>query len=128
MERAVLLYDEDCGICRWAADRLLAWDRDRRLRASPIQGDEGRRLLAGIDPERRLASWHLATTDARVFSAGAAVPPLLKLLPGGGPLAALASASPATTELIYRLASRNRTRLGRVVGASACAVDPSDRT
>ena len=34
----LVLYDEDCGSCRWSADRLRALDRRRaRLRFAPIQ-------------------------------------------------------------------------------------------
>src|SRR6266508_2389621 len=30
MDRWVLLYDRDCGFCRWATRQLLAWDRRGR--------------------------------------------------------------------------------------------------
>src|SRR5207245_9789881 len=46
LERGVILYDQDCGFCKWSLDKILAWDRSKRLRAVPIQSDEGERLLA----------------------------------------------------------------------------------
>ena len=121
----MLLFDEDCGICQWSADRLLTWDLRGSLRASSIQGEEGGRLLADMDPKERLASWHLVTTDGQLFSAGAAVPPLMRLLPAGAPIAALASAFPSVTERVYGLLVRNRARLGHIVGIRPCAVDRS---
>ncbi|TMK31333.1 MAG: DUF393 domain-containing protein [Actinobacteria bacterium] len=85
MDRAVVLYDEDCDFCRWATAKLLAWDRGGRLRAVALQHPEAERLLPGMDREQRMTSWHLVTPDGRVRSAGRAVAPLLRLLPGGAP-------------------------------------------
>lgn len=122
---AIILYDDDCGFCRWATERIVWWDRRGRLVARPIQGGDGDRLLRGVSPEARLASWHLATPDGRLYSGGAAVAPLARLLPFGAVIAALASRFPRTTERLYRLVARYRGRLGRALGAAACAVDPS---
>ena len=49
-EQSVLLYDEDCGFCRWSLDKILAWDRAKRVRPVAIQNEEGSRLLASIPP------------------------------------------------------------------------------
>lgn len=125
MAQAVLLYDADCGFCRWAVDRVLAWDRNNRLRVVPLQDPEADRLLPGVDPDTKMSSWHLLA-DGRLFSGGAVTPPLLRLLPGGGGLAALAAAFPGTTERTYRWVSRHRDRLGRMAGAR-CEVDPTKR-
>ncbi len=70
VQRATVLYDEDCGFCRWALAKLLAWDRRGRVRPEPIQSPEGERLLAGMPEEERLASWHLATPDGELRSGG----------------------------------------------------------
>jgi predicted DCC family thiol-disulfide oxidoreductase YuxK len=61
-----------------------------------------------MDEDRKLASWHLVTADDRIYSAGAAFPPLLRLLPGGRPLAALAAAFPELTERAYERVARAR--------------------
>src|SRR5919206_2240432 len=108
MTRATLLYDEDCGFCRWATARLLAWDRGGAVRAVPIQGPEGARLLASVPPERRLQSWHLVTGEGTLHSGGAAIAPLARLLPLGAPVAALAAPAPRTTERMYRAVARHR--------------------
>jgi predicted DCC family thiol-disulfide oxidoreductase YuxK len=120
---AVLLYDSDCGFCRWSVDRVLAWDRRNRLRAVALQDPEADRLLPGIDPETKMGSWHLVLNGC-LYSAGAVVPPLLRLLPGGRALAAVSGAFPGTTERTYRWVSRNRDRFGRMAG-TRCEVDPS---
>ena len=125
MDQAVVLYDEDCGFCRWVMGKLLAWDRRGRLRAVPLQGLEAARLLPGMDPERRMATWHLVTPDGRVRSAGRAIAPLLRLLPGSTPLAVLAETFPRTTDRLYGWTSRHRGRLGAFLGAQRCAVDPA---
>lgn len=125
--RAAILYDRDCGFCRWATDKLLTWDRRRGLRPVALQDPEAERLLAGIPEDQRMASWHLVTPDGRVRSAGAAAAPLLRSLPGGRPLAALAEGFPTATERLYSWVARHRGSLGRFLGTEACRVDPEDR-
>jgi predicted DCC family thiol-disulfide oxidoreductase YuxK len=122
-----LLYDEDCGFCRWSLDKILAWDRAGRLRPVPLQDPEADRLLGDMPADRKMASWHLVTQDGRVYSAGAAAAPLAAALPAGAPLAALARAFPAVTERAYRLVAGNRDRLASWLGSEACAVDPAAR-
>jgi predicted DCC family thiol-disulfide oxidoreductase YuxK len=124
MERVSVLYDEDCGFCRWTADRLRAWDRHRRLAFAPIQGERGETLLAGIAPEARLDAAHVVTPDGRVRSGGAAVAAVLQLLPWASPLAAVVRAFPGTTDRAYRWTGSRRTWFGARLGAAACPVDP----
>lgn len=128
MNRAVILYDNDCGFCRWSLARILAWDRQGRLRPVPLQDPEADALLEGMDHVRKMASWHLVTPDGRVYSAGDAVPQLARLLPAGAPIAGLATAFPGVTNRAYRWVARNRERLGRALGEQACSVDPSRRS
>jgi predicted DCC family thiol-disulfide oxidoreductase YuxK len=127
MMRATLLYDSDCGFCRWSVDKVLAWDRRGRVRVVALQEAEAETYLYGMEDEKRMGSWHLVTPEGRVYSAGAAAPQLLRLLPGGRPLAGLLALSPRLTERAYRLVARNRDLFGRLVGAKACAVDPARR-
>jgi predicted DCC family thiol-disulfide oxidoreductase YuxK len=123
-EQTVLLYDRDCPFCRWATTKILAWDRRGRIRPVTLQDPEADRLLPGMDLDTKMKSWHLVTPDGRVHSAGAATPPLFRLLPGGRPLAALSSTLPRTTERAYRWVSQHRERLAKL-GARAGPVDPS---
>jgi predicted DCC family thiol-disulfide oxidoreductase YuxK len=125
--RDVLLYDADCGFCRWSVDKILRLDRRRKIRAVPLQSPEADELLGPMDRERKMASWHLVTGDGEVRSGGAAAPPLLRLLPGGPPIAMAAQIFPRTTDRAYRLIAKNRGRLGRLIGEKACAVEPKPR-
>ncbi len=113
-----VLYDGDCGFCKWALDKILAWDRNRRLRPVAIQSEDGQRLLAGVAPERRLESWHLVA-GGEVKSAGAAAPDLFRALPGGRPLAALLSAYPRVTDRVYRWVAEHRGLLARLLRIDA---------
>jgi predicted DCC family thiol-disulfide oxidoreductase YuxK len=122
-----LFFDEDCGFCRWATDKLLAWDRRGRLRAVPLQAPEADQLLPGLDRHQRMATWHLVTPDGRVRSAGRAVAPLLRLLPAGTPLAVVAESFPKTTDRLYDWISHHRGRLGSLLGQQRCAVDPAGK-
>jgi predicted DCC family thiol-disulfide oxidoreductase YuxK len=116
---AVVLYDEDCGFCRWSLDKILAWDRRGRLRPVAIQSEEGARLLASMPESERLDSWHLVEPSGTVRSGGDAAAPLAALLPGGKPLAALFSALPGPTDRAYRLVAANRDRLARLLRIDA---------
>jgi predicted DCC family thiol-disulfide oxidoreductase YuxK len=116
--RAAILYDGECGFCRWTLAKILAWDRRRRMRPVAIDSAEGARLLADLPAGRRLDSWHFVDREGRVSSAGPAAAPLLRELPGGGPLAALAERFPAATARGYEWVARNRSRLGRVIPAA----------
>ena len=108
MNEAVILYDRSCAFCRRSVERLLRWDRNRRLRPVALQDPEADELLGGMDERTKMASWHLVTSDGAVHSAGDAFPPLLRRLPGGRPLAWLAAALPGPTERAYRYVARTR--------------------
>ena len=125
MKKPVLLYDSDCGFCRWALAKVLTWDRRGRVRVVALQDPESGELLDGMPEEERMASWHLVTGEGKVYSRGAAAAPLLRLLPGGSPLAAVLATFPGPTERAYSWVAGNRERLARLVGERACAVDPS---
>jgi predicted DCC family thiol-disulfide oxidoreductase YuxK len=114
-----LIYDGECGFCRWALAKLLAWDRGGALRPVALQDPEAVELLAGMGEEERMASWHLVAGGGGVRSAGAALAPTLRRLPGGRPAAALAERLPGLAERAYRLAADRRGLLGRLVTSGA---------
>ena len=122
MDRVTILYDDDCGFCRWSVSRVAFWDRARRLRFAPIRSEEGAAWLLGMDDGRQNESWHLIARDGSVASAGAAVPILLRELPGGGPLARLADALPVATGRAYRAVARRRRTLGKLLHVETCNV------
>jgi predicted DCC family thiol-disulfide oxidoreductase YuxK len=91
---------------------VLAWDRRRRLRPVALQDPEADALLGGMDEERKMASWHLVDAEGGVHSAGAGIPALLRLLPGGGPLATLAARFPKAADRLYFAVANRRDKIG----------------
>ena len=119
MPRNVLLYDSDCGFCRWMVARLLSWDRAGNVRPLAIQSIAGGNLLETLDADARLASWHLVTADGCLYSGGAVAPPLMRSFPGGRPLAWVARLSPRATDALYRMVADRREVPGRLLSRSA---------
>ena len=121
---ATVIYDADCGFCKWSLALLLTWDRSRSavpeaLRPLPLGTEEADRLLADLSPEDRDASWHLIEDAGVRTSAGAALAPALSLLPGGRLPAAAVARMPRLTERGYRWVAEHRGLLGRFVPARA---------
>jgi predicted DCC family thiol-disulfide oxidoreductase YuxK len=119
MARATVLYDSDCGFCRWSLAKLLRWDRRGALRPVALQDPEAASLLPGMSEEERLASWHLVDSRGGVHSAGAALPSLLRLLPGGAPPAFLATRAPNLRDRGYRWVAEHRSWFGRLLSERA---------
>jgi predicted DCC family thiol-disulfide oxidoreductase YuxK len=109
----VVLYDADCGFCKWLLGGLLRWDRGGRLRPVALQAAEAAELLADLPSEERMASWHLVSPAGRRWSGGAALPPLLRLLPRGRAPAAVVARFPRLTDRGYRWVAEHRTQLSR---------------
>jgi predicted DCC family thiol-disulfide oxidoreductase YuxK len=116
-----VLYDHDCGFCRWSIGRLLAWDRAGHLRPLAIQSAEGQRLLADLTPEQRLATAHAVDAAGRRTSGGDAMAPIAAVLPGGGPLVALGRRAPALARAGYRAVAGRRSIFGRLISDAAKA-------
>lgn len=116
-KRAVLLYDDECGFCRWSLDRIMSWDRRGRLRPVPLQDPEAAELLRTVDPAERMESWHLIVGD-HVYSGGEAVAPLTRLLPFGAPAALVAKTFPRVVNAWYEWVAENRGRFSKL-GLSA---------
>jgi predicted DCC family thiol-disulfide oxidoreductase YuxK len=114
-----VLYDRDCGFCRWSIGRLLAWDRGGRLRPVAIQSEEGERLLADLTPEQRPASAHAIDAAGRRTSGGDALAPVAEVLPGGRPLAGLARRAPGLARVGYDATAGRRPLFGRLVSDRA---------
>lgn len=113
--RAIVLFDNDCGFCRWSLNRVMAWDRRGVLRSVPIQSSGGEDLLEEVPRGLWLDSWHLVFPDGTVLSAGRAIAPLLRLLPHGRYPARAFELFPGLTDRGYRWVAGHRTQLGRLV-------------
>jgi predicted DCC family thiol-disulfide oxidoreductase YuxK len=114
----VVLYDADCGLCQWLLAGLLRWDRSIRLRPVALQAAEAEELLRDVPPAERMASWHLVSPAGTRRSAGGALAPLLRLLPGGRIPATVFARFPRLTDRGYRWVADHRTRLSAWVPAS----------
>ena len=120
-ERPVLLYDRDCGFCRWSLGPLLRWDRSKRLRLVALQSPESEELLPGMSQSRRLKSAHIVLPNGEVHSGGDALAPLLRLLPRGARLSAVARAIAPVSRRAYDWVARHRALLGRPISDRAKA-------
>lgn len=114
-----VLYDAECGFCAWVLSGLLTWDRAHRLRPAALQSAAALRLLADLQPVERMASWHLISPAGARQSGGAAIVPVLRLLPGGGVPAAAFARCPRLTERAYRWVAAHRSRLSRLIPSRA---------
>lgn len=114
-----LVYDDDCGFCKWTVSLIMSWDRDGRLAPCPIQGALAQELLSDLSPEARLASMHLVAPSGERFSAGPAIAPLLGLLPKGHLLALGVSRVPRFTPKAYDWVASHRSQLSRAVPGRA---------
>ena len=113
----LVLYDGDCGLCKWLLAGFLRWDRAGCLRPIALQSPAAGELLRDLPSAERMASWHLVSPDGVRRSGGSAVPPLLRLLPGGRLPAAASERLPGLTERAYRWVAEHRTALSRWVPA-----------
>ncbi|MGZ8667020.1 MAG: DUF2867 domain-containing protein [Solirubrobacterales bacterium] len=111
----VLLYDADCEFCMWLLASLLRRDRAARLRPVALQRTEASDLLSDLAPAERMASWHLIPPDGGRLSAGAAVAPVLRLLPRCRLPAVVCERFPGLAERGYRWVAEHRAQLSRWV-------------
>jgi predicted DCC family thiol-disulfide oxidoreductase YuxK len=116
MSPVIVLYDADCGFCRWATAQAVSLDRRGVLVPVPIQSSLGDELLGDLDPSARLRAAHVVGDDGRRRSGGAAAAEVLAALPPTQALARLAHRWPRTTNLLYALVAWRRRDLGRLVG------------
>jgi predicted DCC family thiol-disulfide oxidoreductase YuxK len=114
-QRWILLYDADCGFCKWIVSGILAWDRRSRLLPRALQSPQAEALLSDLSPEERLASVHLISPDGERLSAGSVGAPLLRLLPGATIPALAIARLPRLTSRGYDWVANHRTQLSRAV-------------
>ncbi|WP_022930259.1 thiol-disulfide oxidoreductase DCC family protein [Patulibacter americanus] len=124
---AILFYDRECRFCIWGVVGIAHRARPGSLRLAPIQGDRGQRVLAGVEPGRRLESWHL--WDGTRLRSGADVVDGLAPRVATWWLRVLAEAARWTprpvASAVYRQVAARRVLLSRLVpqAAKRCAAD-----
>ena len=109
-----LVYDGDCAFCLRCVALLRRWDRHGRLAFLPLQDERALALLPAAPRSAVEAAMHLVAPDGGARAGAAALPQILRLVPGGRPLATLFSLPGArwAADRLYRLVARNRHRLG----------------
>jgi predicted DCC family thiol-disulfide oxidoreductase YuxK len=115
----IVLYDADCGFCRWAMAWAVRHDRRHVLVTVPIQSPLGCKLLADVVPGERVRSAHVVRDDGRRRSGGAAAADVLSVLAPTRALGRLAHSLPRTTALLYGVVAARRQSFGRLVGEDA---------
>jgi len=119
MPTVTVLYDADCGLCVWVMGKVLAWDRRGRLRPVALDSPEADELVGDLPEEQRMGSWHIVLEGGTRESAGRALAPLMRSLPGGRPPAALVERFPRFADRAYFAAADRRSALGKLVTAGA---------
>ncbi|WP_022929279.1 DCC1-like thiol-disulfide oxidoreductase family protein [Patulibacter americanus] len=118
---ALLFYDRDCRFCAWGVVGLAARARPGALRLATIQGPLGDEHLGHLDPEARLASWHLWDGE-RLRSEADVLDGLAPRVAAPGLRLALAAGRivprPLAT-VAYRQVAGHRIALSRLVPAGA---------
>ncbi|MGV8908148.1 MAG: hypothetical protein ACOH1Y_04140 [Propionicimonas sp.] len=118
---ARLFVDSGCGFCVWSTWTLLPLLHGSSVQVEAIDSAAGKVALGTLTPEQRWSSWHLLRGDGQLFSAGAVVGQLLRMIPGARPLARLADATPRATGAMYRAVARRRGLWIRFVPGSLVA-------
>jgi len=115
----IVLYDADCGFCRWAMAWALGHDTRRALVAVPIQSQLGAQLLDDLSPGGRLDAAHVVREGGGRVSGGVAAAEVLGVLRPTRALGRLARRLPAPTAALYGLVAAHRHGFGRFVGGGA---------
>jgi predicted DCC family thiol-disulfide oxidoreductase YuxK len=115
----IVLYDADCGFCRWAMAWAMRRDHRHLLVTVPIQSPLGSELLVDVPSSDRLHSAHVVSDDGCRRSGGAAAADVLSVLPPTRVLGQLAHSLPRTTALLYGVVAARRQSFGRLVGKEA---------
>ncbi len=124
--RPHLLFDGDCGICTWSAERMRRMDRTARFVIEPFQRyPEAELAKFGITYARCSKAVQLLTPRGRVWQGAFAVNAFLWGRAPWSLLVALIYAFPPFLLLEiagYRLIANHRHRLSRWFGMKACMV------
>jgi predicted DCC family thiol-disulfide oxidoreductase YuxK len=115
----IVLYDADCGFCRWSMAWAMRRDHRHLLVSVPIQSPLGSELLVDVVPSDRLRSAHIVRDDGCRRSGGAAVADVLSVLPPTRALGRLAHSLPRTTALLYGVLAARRQSFGGLIGQQA---------
>ena len=111
--RALLVYDDDCGLCRRAA-RFVARRAVEQLELVPFSALPRAGILEQLGQRELWASAHFVSSDGVEYHGGESVTRAARLLPGGGAVAVLdRPLLRGLREIGYRLVAWQRDRIAR---------------
>ena len=112
---ALVLYDEDCGICLAFAAALAR----RGIGVATLGSPSAAIWLRDLAPRDRWSTFHAVDEHGRRRSGGEAVPLVLRALGHEAAATALAGV-PGVTDAAYRAFARSRCALSIALGLRAC--------
>ena len=117
-DRAIVLYDGTCNLCKTISMTLLGWDHRRgTLLVTPIQSPAGDKLLGDLPDDVRLSSFHFVDIDGTRYSGGVALAPMFDRLPGvfGHLIARVLRAMPGPVDVMYEFIATNRQQISTFI-------------
>ncbi len=102
-----VVYDDRCRVCRVAMALILVWDRAGAVQPVGFSAAESVGAPVGRD------SWHLRDDAGTWHSAGTAIGPLVRRLPGGRIPSRMLVRCPRLVERLYRFVAGRRSAIGR---------------
>lgn len=119
-----MLFDGDCGICSWSAERIKEMDRRNFFIIEPYQGYPETELAKfGITYEHCDQKMHVVTPQGKVYRGAFAVNYILwQYLPWSLLVVLIYALPPVLLAelIIYRWVAHNRSRLSQWFGLKAC--------
>ena len=116
-ERAVLIYDGECPVCR----RIMAWIEENQKKDSfeaiPCRSDAARERFPFMEDMVCMRAMQLILPDGRILSGEKAVPEIVKRLKRYGPLAEVfrLPGSEMLSRALYRWLAAERYHVARVL-------------
>jgi predicted DCC family thiol-disulfide oxidoreductase YuxK len=111
--RALLVYDDGCGLCSRAA-RFVSRRAVEQLELVPFSGLPHTGILEQLSQRELRASAHFVSFDGVEYHGGESVTRAARLLPGGGAVALLdRPLLRGLREIVYRLVAWQRDRISR---------------
>lgn len=116
VKRTVLVYDDDCPVCRSAAD----WIRKNQVKGSfdlfPCQSEEARKRFPFIEKAECMKAMQLILPNGKILAGERAIPEILVRLKRYSPMASLfrLPGSARVSRALYRWFADNRYHIAEV--------------
>ena len=121
LRRFLVLYDEECPLCRASVRAILRLAPGGAIEAIGLRSARAARLIPEEGAEERLEAFHLIAPTGQRWKGGAALPPLFEVLAPLRPMAWLlrrSAAAAGAADVGYGWVSRHRPLLAAVLPAA----------